>query len=57
MRDLVADWLEAAGYARSSGGMPDSRMSELLGRVDAAMLAGTYMFILPQFSITARKPG
>lgn len=44
-----------AGYARSLGGMTSARAQELLARVDEAIGNGTYMFVLPQFSITARR--
>ena len=46
-----------AGYARSLGGMTLERATGLLARIDAALAAGTYLCVLPQFAITARKPG
>ena len=45
-----------AGYAQTPGGMPAARLAELLTRIDSAIANGTYMAVLPQFFITARKP-
>jgi ubiquinone/menaquinone biosynthesis C-methylase UbiE len=43
-----------AGYAGQSGRLDDGEIEEFLREVDAAMEAGTYFAVLPQFLVTGR---
>lgn len=44
------------GYARRPGGMAAERVAALLAKADAAIADGSFIAVLPQFSICARKP-
>ncbi|MEQ8860590.1 MAG: methyltransferase domain-containing protein [Pseudomonadales bacterium] len=45
-----------AGYARTSGRLAEAEIAGFLAGVDAALEAGTYLAVLPQFLVTGRAP-
>jgi len=44
-----------ASYIATFGSMPKSEVDELLGQVEAALQDGKFLFVLPQFLVTASK--
>ncbi len=45
-----------ASYARTSGGIDEPEIRQLLEDVDEALSAGTYLAVLPQFLVTGQRP-
>jgi arsenite methyltransferase len=46
-----------AGYVRTFGSLPEAEVAELLEAARSGIETGTYLFCLPQFLVTATKPG
>lgn len=46
-----------ASYARQSGRLPAARIDEIVARLEAALGAGNYLVVAPQWVITADKQG
>jgi ubiquinone/menaquinone biosynthesis C-methylase UbiE len=46
-----------AKYARESGQLPDAEIERFVREVEAAVGAGTYLLVLPQFLVTGIAPG
>ena len=43
-------------YIRQFQTRPESELSAMMQELEAAVDSGDYMFILPQFLVTAKKP-
>lgn len=54
MRGVIENML---GYGLQFGRMTEARAAELRARIDAAIEAGDYLMVLPQWWVTGTKPG